>query len=155
MFVGDQCGNAEEAVRFYTTIFGHSGVGNILRYGEDATPNKSSMIQHVDFILNNQVFAAMDSAYEHGFTFNEAISFVVKCDTQEEIDYYWDKLSAIPEAEQCGWLKDRYRFSWQIVPTIMNDMMQNKDAKKLTQVTEAFLTMKKFDIAELIKAYEK
>ncbi|TGE30988.1 VOC family protein [Desulfosporosinus sp. Sb-LF] len=155
MFVGDQCGNTEEAIRFYTTTFAHSRVGDILRYGETATPNKPTMIQHVDFILENQVFAAMDSAYKHNFTFNEAISFIVKCDTQEEIDYYWDKLSAIPGAEQCGWLKDRYGFSWQIVPTIMNDMMQNKDAKKLAQVTEAFLKMKKFDISELIKAYEK
>lgn len=97
----------------------------------------------------------MDSSYEHDFTFNETISLMVMCDTQEEIDYYWDKLSAVPEAEQCGWLKDKYGFSWQIVPTIMNDMMQNKDAKKMAQVTEAFLKMKKFDIGELIKAYEK
>ena len=96
----------------------------------------------------------MDSAYEHNFTFNEAISFLVNCDTQEEIDYYWDKLSAVPEAEQCGWLKDKFGFSWQIIPTIMNDMMQNKEPEKLAKVTEAFLKMKKFDIAELIKAYE-
>ena len=96
----------------------------------------------------------MDSAYDHKFTFNEAISFIVNCDTQEEINYYWDKLSAVPEAEQCGWLKDKYGLSWQIVPTIMNDMMQDKDPKKMARVTEAFLKMKKFDIAELVKAYE-
>ncbi|HWQ43185.1 MAG TPA: VOC family protein [Desulfosporosinus sp.] len=154
MFVGDQCGKAEEAIQFYTALFKHSSVGNILKYGEDAAPNKSNYIQHVDFVLENQTFAAMDSAYGHDFTFNEAISLMVMCDTLE-IDYYWDKLSAVPEAEQCGWLKDKYGFSWQIVPTIMNDMMQNKDAIKLAQVTEAFLKMKKFDIAELIKAYEK
>ncbi len=155
MFVGDQCGNAEEAIRFYTTVFEHSSVGNILRYGEDAAPDKAHTIQHVDFVLENQTFAAMDSAHEHNFTFNEAISLMVMCDTQEEIDYYWDKLSAVPEAEQCGWLKDKYGFSWQIVPTVMNEMMQTKNAAKLAQVTEAFLKMKKFDIAELIKAYEK
>ncbi|KUO78762.1 MAG: hypothetical protein APF81_20435 [Desulfosporosinus sp. BRH_c37] len=155
MFVGDQCGNAEEAIRFYTTVFKHSSVGNILRYGEGAAPDKADTIQHVDFVLENQTFAAMDSAYEHNFTFNEAISLMVMCDTQAEIDGYWDKLSAVPEAEQCGWLKDKYGFSWQIVPTMMNDMMQTKDAKKLAQVTEAFLKMKKFDIAELIKAYEE
>ena len=155
MFVGDQCGKEEEAIQFYTTLFNHSSVGHILKYGEDAAPNKPNMVQHVDFILENHAFAAMDSAYEHGFTFNEAISLIVMCDTQAEIDYYWDKLSAVPEAEQCGWLKDKYGFSWQIVPTMMNEMMQNKDAKKLAQVTEAFLKMKKFDIAELIKAYEK
>ncbi|SHJ08979.1 VOC family protein [Desulfosporosinus lacus] len=155
MFVGDQCGNAEDAIRFYTTVFEHSSVGNMYRYGEDAAPDKAHTIQHVDFVLENQTFAAMDSAHEHNFTFNEAISLMVMCDTQEEIDYYWDKLSAVPEAEQCGWLKDKYGFSWQIVPTIMNEMMQTKNATKLAQVTEAFLEMKKFDIAELIKAYEK
>jgi len=80
---------------------------------------------------------------------------MVMCDTQVEIDYYWDKLSAVPEAEQCGWLKDKYGFSWQIIPMSMNEMMQTKDAAKLAKVTEAMLKMKKFDIAELIKAYEK
>ena len=155
MFVGDQCGNAEDAIRFYTTVFEHSSIGHILRYGEDATPDKANTIQHVDFVLENQTFAAMDSAHEHNFTFNEAISLMVMCDTQEEIDFYWDKLSAVPEAEQCGWLKDKYGFSWQIVPTVMNEMMQTKNAEKLARVTEAFLKMKKFDIAELIKAYEK
>ena len=155
MFVGDQCGNAEEAIQFYTTLFKDSSVGHILRYGEDAAPDKANTIQHVDFVLENQTFAAMDSAHEHNFTFNEAISLMVMCDTQEEIDYYWDKLSAVPEAEQCGWLKDKYGFSWQIVPTIMNEMMQTKEAVKLAQVTEAFLKMKKFDIAEAIRAYEK
>ena len=155
MFVGDQCGNAEEAIQFYKSLFNHASVGNILRYGEDAPPNKPNTIQHVDFVLENQTFAAMDSAYEHNFTFNEAISLMVMCDTQVEIDYYWDKLSAVPEAEQCGWLKDKYGFSWQIIPMSMNEMMQTKDAAKLAKVTEAMLKMKKFDIAELIKAYEK
>lgn len=155
MFVGDQCGNAEEAIRFYATIFNHSKVGDILRYGEDASPDKPGTIQHVDFTLKNQAFAAMDSAYEHDFTFNEAISFIVNCDTQKEIDYYWDKLSAFPEAEQCGWLKDKYGFSWQITPSIMSNIMKDKDTTKLAQVTETFLKMKKFNIAELKEAYEK
>ena len=88
------------------------------------------------------------------FKFNEAISFIVYCDTQEEIDYYWGKLSAVPEAEQCGWLKDKYGLSWQIVPTAMGDMLKNKDKEKLARVTEAFLKMKKFDIAALKRAYE-
>jgi predicted 3-demethylubiquinone-9 3-methyltransferase (glyoxalase superfamily) len=155
MFVGDQCGKAEEAIGFYAKVFKNSKVGDILRYSEDALPDKAGTIKHVEFTLENQAFAAMDSAYEHGFTFNEAISFIVSCNTQEEIDYYWDELSAFPEAEQCGWLKDRFGFSWQITPTIMNDIMQDKDVAKLAQVTEAFLKMKKFNIAELITAYEK
>jgi len=87
------------------------------------------------------------------FKFNEAISFVVSCDTQEEINYYWEKLSAVPEAEQCGWLKDKYGLSWQIVPTVMDYMMKTKDGEKLARVTEAFLRMKKFDIAALQQAY--
>jgi predicted 3-demethylubiquinone-9 3-methyltransferase (glyoxalase superfamily) len=86
--------------------------------------------------------------------FNEAISFMVYCDTQEEIDYYWEQLSAVPEAEQCGWLKDKYGLSWQIVPTAMEEMMKDKDKKKLARVTEAFLKMRKFDIKTLKQAYE-
>jgi predicted 3-demethylubiquinone-9 3-methyltransferase (glyoxalase superfamily) len=88
------------------------------------------------------------------FKFNEAISFIVYCDTQKEIDYYWEKLSAVPEAEQCGWLKDKYGLSWQIVPTAMTQMLKDKDKKKLARVTEAFLKMKKFDIAALKRAYK-
>ena len=87
------------------------------------------------------------------FKFNESISFMVYCDTQEEIDYYWEKLSAVPEAEQCGWLKDNYGLSWQIVPAVMEEIIRDKDEKKIARVTEAFLKMKKFDIAELKKAY--
>ena len=107
-----------------------------------------------DFMLEGQWFAAMDSAHEHNFAFNEAISFMVYCDTQEEIDYYWDKLSAVPEAEQCGWLKDTYGLSWQIVPTAMDKMMAKGTKEQIDRVTQAFLKMKKFDLAELQKAYE-
>ena len=97
----------------------------------------------------------MDSAREHRFAFNEAISFLVHCDTQEEIDYYWDKLSAVPEAEQCGWLKDQYGLSWQVVPNAMDEMMKEKDEKKLARVTETFLKMKKLDLAKIREAYER
>ncbi len=154
MFTGDKCGKAEEAINIYTLVFRNAKVGDILRYGAGEEPDKEGTIKHDAFILEGQEFAAMDSAYEHNFTFNEAISFIVYCDTQEELDFYWGKLSAVPEAEQCGWLKDKFGFSWQIVPTVMKEMMQNKDAEKLARVTEAVLKMKKFDIAELKKAYE-
>ncbi len=154
MFTGDKCGKAEEAINIYTLVFRNAKVGDILRYGAGEEPDKEGTIKHAAFILEGQEFAAMDSAYEHNFTFNEAISFIVYCDTQEELDFYWGKLSAVPEAEQCGWLKDKFGFSWQIVPTVMKEMMQNKDAEKLARVTEAVLKMKKFDIAELKKAYE-
>lgn len=154
MFTGAMCGKAEEAINIYTSVFRNAKIGDILRYGAGEEPDKEGTIKHAAFMLEGQEFAAMDSAYEHNFTFNEAISLIVYCDTQEEIDYYWGKLSAVPEAEQCGWLKDKLGVSWQIVPTVMKEMMRIKDAEKLARVTEAFLKMKKFDIAELKKAYE-
>ena len=96
----------------------------------------------------------MYSARVHGFGFNESISFVVHCETQDEIDYYWGRLSADPQAEQCGWLKDRYGVSWQIVPTILEQMLRDQDGEKVARVTEAFLKMKKFDIEALVRAYK-
>lgn len=95
----------------------------------------------------------MDSGPEHNFTFNEAISFM-RCDTQKELDYYWERLYADRRAEQCGWLKDKYGLSWQIVPTVMDEMLQDKDTKKIARVTDALLKMKKFDIARLQAVYE-
>ncbi len=154
MFVGDVCGRAEEAINFYSSVFHNAKVGDILRYNKGEEPDKPGTIKHAAFTLEGQEFAAMDSAREHNFTFNEAISFMVHCHTQEEIDYYWGKLSANPKAEQCGWLKDKYGLSWQIVPTIMDEMLKDKDSKKIARVTEAFLKMKKFDIAKLKEAYK-
>ncbi|MFX1498020.1 MAG: VOC family protein [Promethearchaeota archaeon] len=154
MFVGDNCGKAEEAINFYTSVFHNAKVGDILRYNLGEEPDKEGTIKHAAFILENQEFAAMDSALEHNFTFNEAISIMVHCDTQEEIDYYWEKLTAVPAAEQCGWLKDKFGLSWQVVPRIMEEMLNDKDVSKVAQVTEAFLKMKKFDIYKLKKAYE-
>lgn len=105
------------------------------------------------FTLEGQAFAAMDSARAHGFGFNEAISLMVQCATQEEIDSYWEKLSADPRAEQCGWLKDRFGVSWQVVPTRMNEIFREADPEARARVTKSFLKMKKFDIAELERAY--
>src|SRR5262249_23510607 len=112
-------------------------------------------VRHAGFTLDGQEFAAMDSARGHNFRFNEAISLMVHCETQEEIDYYWGKLSAVSTAEQCGWIKDKYGLSWQIVPTLMDDMLKARDQKKINRVTQAFLKMKKFDIDTLKKAYEQ
>jgi predicted 3-demethylubiquinone-9 3-methyltransferase (glyoxalase superfamily) len=155
MFVGEQCGKAEEAINSYASVFHNAKVSNMLRYGKNEEPEKEGTIKHASFTLEGQEFAAMDSAREHNFTFNEAISVMVHCDTQKEIDYYWGKLSADPKAEQCGWLKDKYGLSWQVVPTVMDKMFKDKDKKKLARVTEAFLKMKKFDIAKLNEAYGK
>ena len=153
MFVGEQSGRAEEAINLYASVFHNAKVDHIVRYGEREEPEKEGTVKHAVFTLENEQFAAMDSARTHGFAFNEAISFVVHCDTQEEIDHYWGKLSANPQAEQCGWLKDKFGLSWQIVPRIMEQML--KDKKRAGRVTQAFLKMKKFDIAKLKEAYEQ
>jgi predicted 3-demethylubiquinone-9 3-methyltransferase (glyoxalase superfamily) len=154
LFVGDKCGKAEEAIQFYLSVFNNSKQGRIARYPGGMEPDKEGTIMFSDFMLEHQWFAAMESAHEHNFGFNEAVSLMVYCDTQEEIDYYWDKLSAVPEAEQCGWLKDSYGVSWQIVPREMDEMMSRSTPEQLARVTKAFLQMKKFDLAELRKAYK-
>ena len=130
MFVGAVCGKAEEAINFYASVFSNAHVGEIVRYGKDQAPDKEGTIVHASFVLEGQEFAAMDSAYPHAFSFNEAFSFVVSCTTQEEIDYYWEKLSADTNAEQCGWLKDKYGLSWQIFPAMLAEMLHDPDPVK-------------------------
>ncbi|HYV86735.1 MAG TPA: VOC family protein [Patescibacteria group bacterium] len=152
MFVGDVSGKAESAIKFYTSVFGGAQVGDIRRH-DPGGPELEGTIKFATFTLDGVEFAAMDSAGPHAFTFNEAISFMVHCETQEDIDSYWGKLSARPEAEQCGWLKDKFGLSWQIVPNAMDDMLKTKDRKKLARVTEAFLKMKKFDIKTLERTF--
>ena len=154
LFVGKQYGKAEEAMNFYASVFENARVGDILHYSKGEEPDTEGTVKYSSFILEGQEFAAMDSARDHNFEFNEAISFMVHCETQEEIDSYWGKLSAYPEAEQCGWLKDKYGLSWQIVPNLMDEMLKDNDEKKIEGVTEAFLQMKKLDIAKLKEAYE-
>jgi predicted 3-demethylubiquinone-9 3-methyltransferase (glyoxalase superfamily) len=153
LFVGDVCGKAEEAVNLYATVFADSRIGDIVRYGPGEDPEREGTVKYCAVTLEGQDFAAMDSAQAHDFTFNEAISLMVNCNNQEEIDYYWGKLSAVPESEQCGWLKDDYGVSWQVVPAGLDDMLQNGTREQVDRVTEAFLQMKKFDLAELEKAY--
>ncbi len=153
MFVGKNYGKAEEATDFYMSLFKDAKRGVIARYGEGQEPNGPEAVMFTDFKLNGQWFVAMDGADEHDFQFNEAVSLLVNCDTQEEIDYFWNALSAVPEAEQCGWLKDKYGVSWQINPTVLDEMMRSGDAEKVARVTQAFLQMKKFDIAAIERAY--
>ena len=154
MFVGEVCGRAEEAIGFYTSVFPGSKIGDVHRYRKDEGPDRKGTVKHAGFTLAGQEFAAMDSAREHGFGFNEAISFMVGCETQEEIDYYWASLSAVPEAEQCGWLKDQFGVSWQVTPTILGELLGGGTEEQRARVVQAFLGMKKFDIAELQRAYE-
>lgn len=155
MFVGDVCGKAEEATDFYLSVFKASKRGLIARYPAGMEPNKEGTLTFTDFMLEGQWFAAMDSALEHRFTFNEAISLMVYCDTQADIDYYWEKLSAVPEAEQCGWLKDKYGVSWQIVPRVIDEMMSKGTREQRERVTQVFLPMKKLIISELQRAFEE
>ena len=154
LFGGDVCGKAKEATDFYLSVFRNTRRGVIARYPEGMEPDSEGTIMFTDFMLQGQWFAAMDSAHEHKFAFNEAISFIVYCDSQEEIDYYWESLSAVPEAEQCGWLKDKYGISWQIVPAVMDEMMRDQDTERRDRVIRTFLGMKKFDLAALQEAYE-
>ncbi len=153
LFVGANCGQAEAAIGFYTSVFNNSAVGHVLRYGPGQAPDQEGTVMHADFYLEGQRFAMGDSAWPHQFAFNEAISFIVNCDGQAEIDAYWERLSAVPEAEQCGWLKDRYGLSWQIVPAAMEEMMSNGSPEQVARITQAFLPMKKLDLAVLQAAY--
>lgn len=152
MFTQDKAGKTKEAIEKYTSLFPNSQTTMLVPYAKE-DGEKDGFIKHSRFTLNGQEFMAMDSSGPHDFTFNEALSFIVNCDTQEEIDKYWEKLSAVPESEQCGWLKDEFGVSWQIVPRIMNEMMTCGDKDKVARVTQAFLKMKKFDIAALKRAF--
>lgn len=151
MFTGDNTGKADEAIDYYVSVFKDSKRGMTAPYPEGAAPEKDAKIMFAEFMLEGQWFAAMDSGHMHTFGFSEAISLLVQCDSQEEIDHYW-KLSAVPESEQCGWLKDKYGLSWQISPKEIDGVMRSGDAEKIARVTKAFLQMKKFDVAKLKQA---
>jgi predicted 3-demethylubiquinone-9 3-methyltransferase (glyoxalase superfamily) len=138
-------------MKFYTSIFENSKQGIIARYGPGHAPDKQGSVMFEDYMLLGQWFASMDSARMHDCSFNEAVSLIVHCDTQAEIDYFWERLSAVPEAEQCGWLKDKYGVSWQIVPSQLGALMGGP-SEQSARVTQAFLKMKKFDIAALQSA---
>ena len=157
MYTGETYGRAEDAISHYTSIFRNSEIEGILRFGKDEAPDKEGNVKHAQFSIEGQTFMIMESAQDHVFNFNEAISLMVYCDTQEEIDYYWEKLKAggDPDARQCGWLKDRYGVSWQIVPKVLDEMMTKGTREQVDRVTQTFLPMKKLDIAALQKAYDK
>ena len=149
--------NAEEAVKFYTSIFKNSKIGKIARYdeaGEKAAGRAAGSVMTVEFQLEGQDFIALNGGPH--FKFTEAISFVVSCKTQAEVDYYWNKLTADGGKEvQCGWLKDKYGLPWQVVPTILPELLSDKDAAKSQRVMEAMLQMVKLDIKKLKQAAER
>jgi predicted 3-demethylubiquinone-9 3-methyltransferase (glyoxalase superfamily) len=148
--------NAEEAVNFYTSIFKNSKIGNISRYteaGREVHGKPPGTVLTIEFELDGRPFTALNGGPI--FKFNEAVSFQVLCESQEEVDYYWSKLSqgGDEQAQQCGWLKDKFSLSWQIVPAVLIEMVQDKDAEKSGRVMNAMLQMKKIDIAKLQEAY--
>lgn len=149
MFTGDQFGMAEEALLRYTSIFNDSTTHFIWRY-DVSDQLQGGKIQHCQFSLLGKRFIMMDSGLFHDFSFSEGLSLVVNCETQEEIDYFWNKLTEGGEESQCGWLKDKFGVSWQIVPTVLESLMA--DPERSPRVIDAFMKMKKFDIEKLLNA---
>ena len=144
-------GRAEEAMKFYTSVFKKSKKGDIARYGE-AGPGKKGSVMTATWEIEGQRFMGLNGGPD--FKFSNAVSFVVPCKTQKKVDYYWDKLVKDGAPQQCGWLTDKFGVSWQIVPTILSEMMRNKDAAKRDRVMAALLKMIKLDIKALKDAYD-
>lgn len=144
--------NAEQAMNFYVSIFENSKVVNVGRYGE-AGPGRKGTVMTAEFQLEGQKFVALNGGPH--FKFTEAISFVISCETQEEVDKFWEKLSEGGAESQCGWLKDKYGLSWQVVPAILVELLLDKDPEKSQRVMQAMLQMKKIDIETLKQAYEQ
>lgn len=142
---------AEDAAKFYASVFKNSRIGSISRYSQEINGKAAGSVLTVEFELDGQKFLALNGGPV--FTFNEAVSFQIHCETQDEIDYYWDALTRDGAESQCGWLKDKFGLSWQVVPTILAKMMSGPDAQASQRVMKAFLQMKKFDIAALERAY--
>ncbi|WP_214690343.1 MULTISPECIES: VOC family protein [unclassified Exiguobacterium] len=155
LFVKEAFGRAEAAMNDWISIFKDSYVldGHTVRYTEEDGDELDGKINYARFVLSGREFVVMDSNENHTFSFNETQSLIAFCESQEEVDSYWERLSAVPEAEECGWLKDRYGVSWQIIPWEMEEMMTVGSQEQIEQVVQACLPMKKLDIATLRKAY--
>lgn len=153
LFTGEQYTHGEEALAFYTSIFPNSRLEMVSHFEKGEEPDLPGRVKYAEFSLNGYRFSLMESGYPHEFTFTEAISFVVLCETQEELDKYWETLSAFTEAEACGWLKDRFGISWQILPNALYEMEQSADPERIMRMYQALLSMKKLNISELQKAF--
>lgn len=149
LFAGPKAGQAEAAGTFYRGVFDESESGQLVRYPEATEHDRAGSVMFSDFRLGPTWFAAMDSGFPHGFDFNEAISFIVPCRDQAELDRHWAALSAVPAAEQCGWCKDRFGVSWQVSPIVLDELMNSGDQAVVDRVTQAFLPMKKLDVAAI------
>ena len=152
LFSQDVTGRSEEAIKFYTEVFPDSSIEEMHHYDSTDIENRKAKVMFSGFKLAGMQFNAMDNAYKSDFTFNEAFSLEILCEDQDEIDYYWEKLSAVPEAEQCGWVKDKFGVSWQIVPASMDGFFASGNREEINRVTQTLLKMKKIDIAELERA---
>lgn len=148
MFTGDQAGNAEKSIEAYTSIFNNSSVTGIMRY--PAGQQDEGLVMHAQFKLDGYVMMCMDSSFDHRAFFNESVSLVVECESQDEIDHYWEKLTDGGQENMCGWLKDRFGVSWQVVPEVLGQLMSDRD--RSGRVAQAFMKMKKFNIQELMEA---
>lgn len=153
MFTGDLTGKADEAIDFYVSAFKNSKRGLTAPYPPGGSPEPAAKIMFAEFMLEGQWFTAMDSGHMHKFGFNEGVSLLISCKDQQEIDEYWNKLSAVPEAEACGWLKDKFGVSWQVSAEAIYDILKD-DEKKVDRVMQVFQKMKKVDLAALEKAYK-
>jgi predicted 3-demethylubiquinone-9 3-methyltransferase (glyoxalase superfamily) len=148
---------AEDAAKYYVSVFKDGKIKTIQKYpeaAENASGKPAGSVMTVEFEIEGMTFVSLNGGSVEGFKFSPATSFVINCESQEEIDHFWEKLSARPEAEQCGWCMDKFGVTWQIVPTVLNELLSNSDSVKIERVTKAFMQMKKFDILELKKAYE-
>jgi len=160
LFTQEHCGKAEAAMNHYCEMFKGLGKkaeileGHLARWGANQAPDKEGTISYARFHLDGNELVVMDSAHKHAFKFNEMQTLVVRCDDQKEIDYFWKKISFVPEAEQCGWAKDQFGVSWQVVPTVMEEMMVKSTPEQMKRVVQAFLPMKKFDLKKLEEAYK-
>jgi predicted 3-demethylubiquinone-9 3-methyltransferase (glyoxalase superfamily) len=152
LFSNQVNGKAEDAIKFYTEVFENSKIGTISKYGPGEAPSAKAKVNYAEFHLEGVHFSAMDNAMDVDFGFNEAFSLVVNCKDQNEIDYYWSRLSAVPGAEQCGWAKDQFDVSWQIVPENMDELLFGGSREENQRAAEAMLRMKKIDIAALVQA---
>lgn len=148
---------AEAAANYYVSVFKNSKIHSVVKYPEAAEAiagKPAGSVMTVDFELDGLPFTALNGGKVPGFEFSSATSFMIACEDQAEVDHYWQKLSAVPEAEQCGWCKDKFGVTWQVVPKVLSEMLAHSDPAKVERVTACFMPMKKFDIAALEKAYQ-
>jgi predicted 3-demethylubiquinone-9 3-methyltransferase (glyoxalase superfamily) len=149
LFTGKQYGRAEEAMSYYSTIFKESTIEGILRFDANEQPDEKGKVKHAQMSIDGEKFMFMDSA-EHKFSFSEGVSLTVYCETQQEIDYYWEKLTESGAESMCGWLKDKFGVSWQIIPTVLGKILN--DPKKAGKAAQAFMSMRKLDIEQIVQA---